>query len=182
MAESDTHCGSCGVAIVGEDSVQRKPCPQCGSLTRAFSLEGHVSVHLTATAELTVVTYPQTLLAACKGLIDDGQYGISVVVAHMACEVSVERALSTAFASKGLQYLEDPVLDFLNGYNLGNDRNRKLYTALTSDSIEQQAFWPAFKESATRRNNIVHGGKVVGQEDAQSSYEAASEFIAHLKR
>lgn len=186
MTKSDTHCGSCGIAIVGEasngDPTQRKPCPQCGSLARAFSLEVHATVHVSATAELSVVTYPQTLLAACKGLIDDGQYGISVVVAHMACEVSVERALSAAFASKGLQYLEDPVLDFLNGYNLGNDRNRRLYAALTNDHIEQHLFWSALKESATRRNNIVHGSSVVGQTEAESSYRAASAFITHLNQ
>jgi len=100
----------------------------------------------------------------------------------MACEVSTERALSAAFASKGLQYLEDPVLDFLNGYNLANDRNRKLYTAFTGDHIDQQAFWPAFKESATRRNNIVHGGSLIGQVEAESSYHTASAFVSHLKQ
>jgi hypothetical protein len=83
----------------------------------------HVAAHGSASAELTVVTYPQKLLAVCKSLIDDKQFEISVVVAHMACEISTERALSAAFASKGLQYLEDPILDFLNGYNLANDRN-----------------------------------------------------------
>lgn len=186
MTESDTHCGGCGIAIVGEapdgDPSKRKPCPQCGSLARAFSLEAHVTVHVSATAELTVVTYPQTLLATSKGLIDGGQFGISVVVAHMGCEVSVERALSAAFASKGLQYLEEPVLDFLNGYNLGNDRNRRLYTALTGDQIEQQAFWADFKASATRRNNIIHNGSVVGKVEAESSHSAACTFVAHLRQ
>lgn len=186
MKQDDTHCGVCGCAITDEapsgDPAQRKPCPKCGSLARAFSLEVHATVHVSASAEITIVTYPQTLLAACKGLIDDGQHGISVVVAHMACEVSVERALSAAFVAKGLQYLEDPVLDFLNGYNLGNDRNRKLYTALTNDHIEQQAFWPAFKESATRRNNIVHSSSLIGQTEAESSYRAASAFISHLRQ
>lgn len=186
MTESNAHCGGCGIAIVAEtphgDPSKRKPCPQCGSLARAFSLEGHVTVHVSATAELTAVTYPQILLATSKGLIDAGQFGISVVVAHMACEVSVERALSAAFASKGLQYLEEPVLDFLNGYNLGNDRNRKLYTALTGDQIEQEGFWADFKASAIRRNHIVHNSSVVGKTEAESSYSAASAFVAHLKQ
>ncbi len=184
MTETDTTCGGCGAVIVDEptdsDPSKRNPCHQCGSLARAFSLQAHVTVHVSATAELTVVTYPQTLLATSKGLLDSGQFGISVVVAHMACEVSVERALSAAFASKGLQYLEDPVLDFLNGFNLGNDRNRKLYTALTGDQIEQQRFWPDFKASATRRNNIVHNGSIAEKVEAESSFNAASLFVAHL--
>ena len=184
MTETDTSCGGCGAVIVGEstdgDPSKRNPCPQCGSLARAFSLQAHVTVQVSATAELTVVTYPQTLLATSKGLLDGGQFGISVVVAHMACEVSVERALSAAFASKGLQYLEDPLLDFLNGFNLGNDRNRKLYTALTGDQIEQQQFWPDFKASTTWRNNVIHSGSIVGKAEAESSFAAASSFVAHL--
>jgi hypothetical protein len=184
MTETDTTCGGCGAAIVGEstdgDPSKRNPCPHCGSLARAFSLQTHVTVHFSATAELTVVTYPQTLLATSKGLFDSGQFGISVVVAHMACEVSVERALSAAFASRGLQYLEYPVLEFLNGFNLGNDRTRKLYTALTGDQIEQQRFWPDFKASAIRRNKVIHNGCIVGKAEAESSFTAASLFVAHL--
>lgn len=75
MNEADTHCGACGYAISDEDPsgepAPRKPCPQCGSLARAFSLEVHATVHLSVSAEVTVVTYPQTLLATCKGLIED---------------------------------------------------------------------------------------------------------------
>jgi len=57
-------------------------------------------------------------LECCKGLIDNGQFSISVVVSHMACEIATERSLSESFANKGIQYLEEPVGDFLNGYNL----------------------------------------------------------------
>ncbi len=186
MNEADTYCGSCGCLITDEDPsgepALRKPCPQCGSLARAFSLEIHATVHVSVSAEGTVVTYPQTLLGTCKGLIEDGQFGISVVVAHMACEVSVERALTAAFSAKGIEYLEDPVREFLNGYNLANGRNRKLYTALTDEHIEQQPFWQAFTESATRRNRLVHGGAHVSREEAESSFRAASAFVSYLSR
>lgn len=100
----------------------------------------------------------------------------------MACEVSVERALTAAFAAKRIEYLEDPVREFLNGYNLANGRNRKLYKALTDDHIEKQSFWQAFKESATRRNGLVHGGSNVSREEAESSFLAASAFVSYLSR
>lgn len=185
MTQADTRCRECGHVITDEapsaDPAQRKPCPQCGALTRITSVSGEICATLDMTASLELITYPQKLLATCKGFIEGGQYGISVVVAHMACEVATERTLSGAFASKGIQHLEGPVLDFLNGYSLANDRNRKLYTALTGDHIEQQSFWQAFKESAARRNRIIHSGSVIGQTEAQSSYEAASDFVSHLK-
>lgn len=186
MADNDTRCASCGFVMTDEspsdDLTQRKPCTQCASLARVVSLHAHCTVHVTASAKISVITHPQTLLATCKGLIEDGQHAISVVVAHMACEVATERSLSAAFAAKGLQYLEDPVLDFLNGYNLGNDRNRKLYTALTNDNIEQQPFWPEFKVSTTRRNNVVHNSVSVSKSESERSFQAASAFVVHLKQ
>lgn len=144
-----------------------------------LSLE-EICVTVEFTGSIEVVTYPQTLLATCKGFIKDRHYGISVVVAHMACEVSTERTLSAAFASKGLQNLEDPIFKFFNGYNLANERIRKLYTALTGDDIEHRSFWQAFKESTERRNKIVHRGIRIGQEEADSSYQATSDFVSYL--
>lgn len=184
MTQEDTCCSECGHVITDEasstDPAQRKPCPQCGALTRTVSVSGEICATGDITGSIKIITYPQKLLATCKGFIEDGEYSISVVVAHMACEVATERALSAAFASKGLQYLENPVLNFVNGYSLANDRNLKLYTALTGDHIEQRSFWQAFKESATRRNKIIHASSIIDQAEAQSSYQAASDFVSHL--
>jgi phage FluMu protein Com len=186
MTHEDIRCSKCGHIITDEvpctSIAQRKPCPKCGSLNRTVSVSGEICATLHITGSMELITYPQILLATCKGFIEDGQYSISVVVAHMACEVSVERVLSNAFKSKGLQYLADTIMDFLNGYNLAGVRNRKLYTALTGDQIEEQPFWQAFMESATRRNKIIHASSVIGQEDAQSSYQAARAFVSHLRQ
>jgi hypothetical protein len=184
MNAGETACGSCGQSIEKEspnaDPALRRPCPYCGSLTRAGALGIHSVLHATTTFELSVTSYPQTLLATAKDLLDRGQFGISIVVAHRACEVATERVLSKAFAAKSLQYLEEPVLDFLNGYNLANERNRKLYVALTGDAIQEQLFWPAFKASATRRNSVIHGGKSIRKAEAEESMSAASALVGHL--
>jgi hypothetical protein len=80
------------------------------------------------------------LLTLSRKLIDDGEFGIAIVVAHMACEIATERTLSEAFAAKGIPYLEDSVTDLLSGYNLANPRIRKLYTALTGDDLANAPF------------------------------------------
>ena len=61
---------------------------------------------------------------------------VATVVAHMACEVAAEQALSRAFADKGLEYLDDAVTVFLNGYNIANERHRNLYNALAGRKIQ----------------------------------------------
>jgi hypothetical protein len=185
-------CGQCGEPI-GEprntDVAQRKPCPKCGSLLRIFPitvvLQGQVetltTVSATATGQIEIVaSYPRILLDLARSLIDEGRYGIAVVVAHMACEIATERSLSNAFASRGVQYLQDSVTDFLNGYNLANKRIRRLYTALTGDEVQNAPFWQPFKESSKRRNNIIHGGMIVQKSDAENSHKAANELLVHL--
>ncbi len=127
-----------------------------------------------------VITYSEGLLAVAQGLIDDGQYSIAVVVAHMACEVATERCLSDAFEANDIPHLENPVTNLLNGYNLANKRNRKLYSALTGDAVEDQPFWQAFTESAKRRNHAVHGREVVDAAGAEASLGAATAFVEHL--
>ena len=50
------------------------------------------NVKFTERADATVTTYPQRLLDVAKGLIGTEEYSIAVVVAHIACEVAVDRA------------------------------------------------------------------------------------------
>lgn len=179
-------CTQCGQPITDEspsdDPKQRRPCPQCGSTARVFSFHGQATVTFSASAQLEVITYPQILLSTARGLIDDGQFSIAVVVSHMACEIATERSLSESFAKKGIQYLEEPVVDILSGYNLANNRIRKLYTALTGDEIQNQPFWKRYTESAKRRNRIIHQGVIVGKAEAEESFKAASDLISHLKK
>ena len=128
-----------------------------------------------------VITYPEALLTTAQRLIADGECSIAVVVAHMACEISAERALSRAFTANGIGYLDEAVDDLLPGYNLANDRVRNLYNAVTGNEIEKQSFWQTFKESATRRNRAVHKGKVVTKAEAETSFKAAKDLVAFLK-
>jgi hypothetical protein len=151
-------------------------------MARSFSVQVEVRLSVSGTAQADVVTYPQTLLSTAQGLIDQGQFSIAVVVSHMACEIAVERSFDEAFASKGIPELEEPVTDLLNGYNLATERIRKLYTALTGDKIQDRPFWRKFKDSAARRNRIVHGGAIVGKAEAEESQKAASDLIGHLKK
>jgi hypothetical protein len=137
------------------------------------------------TVQAEVVTYPQRLMNIARSLIDDeGQFSFAVVVAHTACEIATERSLDEAFVAKGIPYhLQDWVKRLNYGYNLGSDRIRRLYTALTGDELQnEQAFWQNFKASVERRNSIVHKGVMVEKADAEASYEAASELLAHLKK
>jgi hypothetical protein len=184
--DGSVFCNNCGTPITGEptdDPARRKPCPKCGSLGRGFKMIASTGV-FTLTGhdvDLIYLSYPEKLLNAAQDLVEKGEFSIAVVVAHMACEISVERALSRAFKAKGIDYLEQPVDDLLPGYNLANERVRNLYNAVTGDEIQKQSFWQQFKESATRRNKAVHEGRIATKAEAEASFNAASGLVAYLK-
>lgn len=121
-------------------------------------------------------------LLHAESLINQNIFDISVVCCHMACEAIAEQAFTAAFRARGVADIEEAVLDLLNGYNLANDRNRKLYVALSGDFIQEQLFWPAFKASALRRNAIVHQGKAATKAEALESFNATSAFISHIRK
>jgi hypothetical protein len=128
-------------------------------------------------------TYPQILLSIARFLLDkndDKLCGIATILAHVACEVASERSLCDSFAGKGIRSLEESVADVLNGYNLANDKVRNLYTSLTGDEIQAQPFWGDFIRSAKRRDNVIRRGLIVSRSDAEESFKAANDFLAHM--
>lgn len=176
----ETVCANCGMKIVGEDPAAKQPCPKCGSLSRVISMAGAIEGHAGTSADLTVIHYADKLLEVARRLINEGEYSVATVVMHMACEISVQRALSGAFAKRGISYLEEPVEEFLNGYNLKTDRIRKLYNALTGRPVQDEPFWLEFCQSSTRRNKIAHEGAQVTREEAEKSYEATKALVDYL--
>jgi hypothetical protein len=187
-------CGQCDTPIVGElvslERSQRGPCPNCGSTDRNYRIVAQMPVSselsattsATATVPLEVIDYPRKFLDVAQTLIEGGQFEMAVVAAHVACEIATEQALSKAFDALKNQDLKDAVTDLLNGYNLGNSKIRKVYTALTRDKVAEALFWSAFKASAKRRNHIIHKGLTVAKTDAESSYDATSRLVAHLAK
>jgi hypothetical protein len=185
---NEVTCGECGELIEGEppipdDPAQRKPCPRCGSKARKQGISARLQAASFATGTITAIPYAEILLAKSQELISRGDFNIATVVAHMACEIAAERAISLAFAIRGLGYLEDAVTSFVFGYNLSTERIRNLYNALALSGrrIQDQRFWEAFMASANRRNAVVHKAGSVTKEQAEETQRAATELVAYLK-
>lgn len=182
---SEAACTFCGQPIAGESSAESNPCEYCDSLSGGYP---HLVV-LTEDASGAALgyvegaAYPRILLTIARFLLgknDDKLCGPVTILAHLACEVAVERTLSDAFARRGIASLEGPVSDALNGYNLANGKVRNIYTSLTGDEIREQPFWESFLRSAKRRGDIIRKGRIVGRSDAEESIRAAGDLLAHL--
>jgi hypothetical protein len=148
---------------------------------RTYVYEGSGGITLGGSAKVEFVPYPDSLLKNAGALCDGGHYGMAVIGAHMACEVAVQGVLFQAWAAKNLPSVGAAVDDLFSGYNLGNDRIRDLYVALTGKEVQKQKFWGPFKESSVLRNHIVHGGVTVKENDARKSLAAAADLLQFLK-
>jgi len=178
-------CTFCGQSITGESPELSIPCEYCSSLSGGYPHLVNLTEAIAGSAVGYVegATYPQVLLSIARFLLaknDDKLCGLATILAHLACEVAIERSLSDSFSRKGIQSLEETVADVLNGYNLANDKVWNLYSTLTGDEIQEQPFRTTFLRSAKRRDNIIRKGLIVGRADAEESIKAASDFLAHL--
>jgi len=185
--KSGPACTFCGQPITGESPGQANPCEYCSSVSGGYlhSVILTEAIAGVAAGYVEGATYPQILLSMTRFLLDrndDKLCGIATILAHVACEVAVERSLSDSFALKGIQSLEESVADVLNGYDLADDQVRHLYASLTGDEIQAQPFWGDFIRSAKRRDNIIRKGAIVGRADAEESFKAANDFLEHIAR
>jgi hypothetical protein len=162
-----------------------QPCPKCGSTKQGRSIGTGAGKVIEAGEALNVeiADYPILLLNEAADLLTrQRQWGLAVIVAHTACEVLVERVISAAFIKKNIVYLESLLKPPSKGNSLADDRNRRVYTAVTDDKIQDAPFWSRFKASAALRNRIVHAGKKPAESDAVEAVNAAAEFIEHVIR
>jgi hypothetical protein len=178
-------CTFCGQPITGESPEHRDPCVYCSSLSGGYPRLVNLTEAIAGSAVGYVegATYPQILLSIARSLLgknDDKLCSLATIIAHLACEVAIERSFSDSFARKGVESLGGPVADVMNGYNLANDRVLNLYTTMTGDAIQERPFWGNFARSAKRRDNIIRKGLIVGRTDAEETIKAASDFLAHL--
>ncbi|MHB8832029.1 MAG: hypothetical protein ACYC9V_02475 [Desulfobacteria bacterium] len=178
-------CTICGQPIAGESPEQASPCEFCNSRSGGYPHYVFLAEAIAGSAAGYVegATYPQILLSMGRFLLgknDDKLCGLVTILAHLACEVAIERSISDSFALKGIPSLQEPVTDALTGYNVANDKVRNLYATLTGDEIQDRPFWDGFIRSAKRRDNVVRKGLVVGRADAEESIKAANAFLAHL--
>ncbi len=185
--KSGAACTFCGQPITGESPEPSNPCEYCSSLSGGYLHSILLTEEIAGSAAGYVegATYPQILMSFTRFLLDkndDKLCGIATIVAHVACEIAVERILSDSFARKGIQSLEESVADFLNGYSLANDKILRLYTSMTGDAIQEQPFWEIFLRSAKRRDHIIRKGLIVGRKDAEESFKAANDFLSHIAR
>ncbi len=146
----------------------------------SYSVRPHstVQIQICTSPIVRCIHHWTELLENAERFHGSREYSVAVVVAQTACEVIAERAISKAFANKGIPELESSVTNFLISYNLGNERVQKLYAALTGDNIVGKELWMAIKRLAKTRNKSVHTGREVSETESREGLDAAHQLVA----
>lgn len=163
-------------------------CPNCGALLRRnftmFAGGGDFN-YSGGDVSFTHHTYPEGLLEEVDDLIHRKKFTIAVVVSQMACEISVERALSLAFDNDKVQHLAETVTKMLSGRSITNGNVRKLYDALTGKDtladLQTLKIWDGLRSLAEWRNAAVHRGKICTEDEAKRAMSVARELVNYFK-
>jgi len=151
-------CAVCKMTFAEASSTSpedRLPCPHCGSTARMITVSAASSFTMASELSATVIPHQDLLIEEACELHAAGKHSLAVLVAHMACEVVTSRVIDAAFIKSAFSHMAEPMLDFLNGYNLANSRIRAFYASLTGDDVTQLPLWSKFQESARRRNKLL---------------------------
>lgn len=136
----------------------------------------------------TVAYTWEVLFPTAQKLHDAGFFDAAIVTAHTAVEAIVDRAMSQsqnvtqATTSENVPKVAEAATEFLNGYNVTNERIRDLYCALTGHAIHKEGFWSALCESSKRRNKIVHQGRRFQSGESVASLKAVKDCIESVAK
>lgn len=121
------------------------------------------------------------LLNAARRHHQQGRHQEAVIFAQMAAEIAAEARLNVLIQQVqpvALQPLLQRQLDW--NANLARKEVRRLYDALTGDTIGERTWWPDYHANSERRNDVAHRGAPVSAADAARGLSAVEALISHL--
>jgi hypothetical protein len=123
------------------------------------------------------------LLQRADGLIP-GENELGVILSQTAVEMYVEITFDVLFQ----RAIKDEVVRARLGALVrdmrslkGDRRVRDLWEALTGDVITRADSWKSYDRHVERRNQVIHQGVTVPDEDAIESHEACRGMILHTE-
>src|ERR1017187_7030193 len=147
-------------------------------------LDGRMNVALegsTLEAAGVVIPYSRTLIVTARRLMaigDSTLYGQAVIIAQTGSEVAVAKAIAQVFHGKDLSkfWTEARIKS-----NLGNERDAKIYKAVTGDPLAGAPTVAERKKATELRNSAVHKGLRIEKAAAEEAIDVFSRIVDHVE-
>jgi hypothetical protein len=126
-------------------------------------------------------TNQQIIYEDASRLFRLGEYTVSVILAHTACEIGTIRTLHHAIQFNNLAKYSDLISKSSRSSHITSNEILRWYKVLTNDNtITAESFWMRLKESVKLRNHIIHDGDKATQEEAQEALNTVMQLFKHF--
>jgi hypothetical protein len=119
------------------------------------------------------------LLGEAATHIEQKRFELAVVRAQTACEVYARLALDRI--ARDVAEPGTKPSSLFRSVSLRDRSDRALFLALTGFQIGAERWWGSYRAHVERRNEIIHAGISVTDQEAMGSMVAAEAFIAFLQ-
>ena len=121
-----------------------------------------------------------SLLGVAEHQLKEGNYDLSIIISHTACEVYTARVFGRLIEHRGLSRRD---LNLPQNYDMAKDKLRQIYISLTGEKIQDQdpANWQRFKEGTKLRHQVVHAGFMPTKADAELFLTAVKTLMQQMQ-
>jgi hypothetical protein len=125
--------------------------------------------------------YHAELVDVAVRLTEERHYGPALLVAQMACEVAIGRAIVSLLERRGYANASDWADTHYGRFSFLNSSIRALYFSLTAVRVETETFWKEYEAHGRLRNKVAHRGKEVGEANARKSCDVARKVVHQVE-
>lgn len=132
----------------------------------------------------TILHEYEVLLIKAEDELNEQKYSLSIIMSHAAIEICTEITFKLLFSFKGIEYLYDAIIKPAWRYNemsKNNDRARRLYKALSSETFDMaNPLWDDLEKHFEKRHSVAHRGTTSTKPEAELSLRVAKEYVKHI--
>ena len=120
----------------------------------------------------------EDLLNSAHQFIDQGHYGVAVVLAQTAFEVFTAQVRAQLIQKQHLTGMEAWISKATRRVVARID----FYVEVTNDPIKQDEAWRHYTNHMDRRHAVVHQGRQVSKDEAENSCRVVENMISRMKK
>lgn len=120
----------------------------------------------------------QRPLAKAETLLELGRYEEAVVFAQVACETRASAVIRDLLASVAPAWLVTEAAG--RATNLTDSRSQRIFHQVTGRKVQEEPWWPDYREHVQRRHRVIHDAAAVNGEDGRASVQVSFRLITFL--
>lgn len=120
------------------------------------------------------------LMDTARALLTELRFGLAVVCAQTACEITVRHAITTVVEDDGAE-IGTLALQSISKFALMDSASKRMFEYVFGVKPSSLSWWPGYVAHVARRNQVVHLGAVVAEREARDSVAVAEQLLTTIR-